>query len=372
MGMGGEWHPDPAGRYTHRWWTGEWTDKVAQDGTSFVDPIPWDQPSKDQVVVCAVCGMHARGDGACVRCGADLGAHRTFASKRHEPMSHEEFAERVGAALEEALASVDHALAHRQHLEAVGAMDEVAAHARVLLRVLPMLSTTRGAKKAGFLAAWVTGGFHASDLVIAPLAAALLVGFRRHKKRAAMADLENTVVVAQVRAIELLARTVEDETLGGNLLRRFAALYLPGEQLPEGDDAVEHWVVSRLGWAERELPELNAMIVDYAIAFRWRGVAAGLEQLGYRLGARSTRDGDPGDAASAPGGSMSRAEAARVLGVSVNATADELKAAYRREAAKYHPDKLGDVAPELRELAEARMKLINEAHDVLLAAAAAP
>ena len=49
-----------------------------------------------------------------------------------------------------------------------------------------------------------------------------------------------------------------------------------------------------------------------------------------------------------------------VLGVSKNASDDEIKKAYRKLAVKYHPDK----NPGDKE-AEAKFKEINEAHDVL-------
>jgi tetratricopeptide (TPR) repeat protein len=53
-----------------------------------------------------------------------------------------------------------------------------------------------------------------------------------------------------------------------------------------------------------------------------------------------------------------------ILGVRRNATADEVKKAYRELAVKYHPDKY--VGNSLAELAEAKMKEINEAYDAIL------
>ncbi len=33
------WHPDPLGRFDHRWWDGEkWTDQVSRDGQATIDP----------------------------------------------------------------------------------------------------------------------------------------------------------------------------------------------------------------------------------------------------------------------------------------------------------------------------------------------
>lgn len=53
---------------------------------------------------------------------------------------------------------------------------------------------------------------------------------------------------------------------------------------------------------------------------------------------------------------MSKRDYYEVLGVSKNASADELKKAFRRKAIEHHPDKGGD---------EAKFKEINEAYDVL-------
>ena len=53
-----------------------------------------------------------------------------------------------------------------------------------------------------------------------------------------------------------------------------------------------------------------------------------------------------------------------VLGVSPNASDDEVKAAYRALARKYHPDNYSD--NPLSELAQEKMKEINEAYDTIV------
>lgn len=52
-----------------------------------------------------------------------------------------------------------------------------------------------------------------------------------------------------------------------------------------------------------------------------------------------------------------------VLGVSPNASDEEIKKAYRELAKKYHPDKYAD--SPLKDVAEQKMKEINEAYDTI-------
>ena len=52
-----------------------------------------------------------------------------------------------------------------------------------------------------------------------------------------------------------------------------------------------------------------------------------------------------------------------VLGVSVQATQDEIEQAYRRRMSEYHPDKVASAAPELKALAEQRASEINTAYE---------
>ncbi len=54
----------------------------------------------------------------------------------------------------------------------------------------------------------------------------------------------------------------------------------------------------------------------------------------------------------------------KVLGVSPSATDEQVKEAYRNLAKKYHPDQYGD--SPLKELADEKMKEINEAYDTIV------
>jgi len=56
-----------------------------------------------------------------------------------------------------------------------------------------------------------------------------------------------------------------------------------------------------------------------------------------------------------------------VLGVSSNASSEEIKKAYRQLVSKYHPDKVGHLGDEFKELAEKRFKEIQSAYNELMA-----
>ena len=68
---------------------------------------------------------------------------------------------------------------------------------------------------------------------------------------------------------------------------------------------------------------------------------------------------------SAPRRPPTQKSAYEVLGVKEGASIEEVTAAYRKQANMNHPDRVANMAPEFRELAERRMKEINVAYDEL-------
>lgn len=56
-----------------------------------------------------------------------------------------------------------------------------------------------------------------------------------------------------------------------------------------------------------------------------------------------------------------------ILEIPPGASKEEIKAAYRRLAAKYHPDKVQHLGREFQKLAEERFKEIQQAYDQLIA-----
>ena len=55
----------------------------------------------------------------------------------------------------------------------------------------------------------------------------------------------------------------------------------------------------------------------------------------------------------------------KVLGITKEATDDEVKKAYRRMAMKYHPDRVAGMSEEMQRNAAEQMKEINEAYEVI-------
>lgn len=55
-----------------------------------------------------------------------------------------------------------------------------------------------------------------------------------------------------------------------------------------------------------------------------------------------------------------------LLAVAVNAPADEIKRAFRREIARYHPDKVQHLGPEFQEIAATRAAELTEAYRILM------
>ena len=55
----------------------------------------------------------------------------------------------------------------------------------------------------------------------------------------------------------------------------------------------------------------------------------------------------------------------QILGIAPNASPEEITSAYRHKVKKYHPDRLADLPPEFRRIAEDWMKVINSAYSEL-------
>ena len=64
-------------------------------------------------------------------------------------------------------------------------------------------------------------------------------------------------------------------------------------------------------------------------------------------------------------GSQAESDPYRILGVPSDASQEEIRAAYRRLAARYHPDKVAHLGEEFQAVAEKKFKALQAAYDTL-------
>ncbi|OGQ78002.1 MAG: hypothetical protein A2289_21315 [Deltaproteobacteria bacterium RIFOXYA12_FULL_58_15] len=83
--------------------------------------------------------------------------------------------------------------------------------------------------------------------------------------------------------------------------------------------------------------------------YKWIAVSAKKQRGSEPLHATPSRSKSPHD----------------ILGIPPTADAGEIRAAYQRLVQQYHPDRVADLGPELREVAERRTKEINAAYSQL-------
>jgi DnaJ-domain-containing protein 1 len=84
---------------------------------------------------------------------------------------------------------------------------------------------------------------------------------------------------------------------------------------------------------------------------------------GANGGRRSSAEPDPQMHSAPADASDSPLEWFQVLGVPEGATVEQITAAYKRRIGENHPDKVSQMGPEIRALAELRSKQINAAYD---------
>lgn len=135
-------------------------------------------------------------------------------------------------------------------------------------------------------------------------------------------------------------------------LKRFWPLLLGLIYLAIPLDAVPDALLG-LGWTD------DLIVLLLAYWFMKRILSPRYRQTGG-YGSKSTRQEQPGAAASA------EKDPHEILGVSKNASKEEIRSAYRRQARRYHPDKVSHLGEEFQQLAKVRFQEIQKAYEILL------
>ncbi|MEB3232662.1 MAG: J domain-containing protein [Leptolyngbyaceae bacterium] len=115
-------------------------------------------------------------------------------------------------------------------------------------------------------------------------------------------------------------------TIGINL-RFYVSNVDQAEQFTQSFCSVQQWLSPRQPWEQRQTSPKSSGETDYGVSHN--------------------------------------RPAHEILGVNPNASLDDIRAAYHRVARMNHPDKMIGLAPEFRQLAEQRMKVITAAYKTL-------
>ena len=115
-------------------------------------------------------------------------------------------------------------------------------------------------------------------------------------------------------------------TIGVNIRLYVSSLTL-AEQFAKSFASVQQWLSTRQPWEQERPAQASVTDEEYSLS--------------------------------------NQASAYEILGVSPNASLDDIRLAYRRIVRMNHPDKMSGLAPEFRQLAEQRMKVITSAYKTL-------
>lgn len=138
-------------------------------------------------------------------------------------------------------------------------------------------------------------------------------------------------------------------------LAALALLYalVPFDVLPD--------MLTGLGWLD---DLLLAGLIWYLFFRRTHAPSGHTERRGQRGPEDAYRQSGRREA-DEPAGTQAKKDPHDVLGVPPGASQEEIRAAYRSLAARYHPDKVAHLGDEFQAVAEKKFKTIQAAYDTL-------
>jgi len=132
-------------------------------------------------------------------------------------------------------------------------------------------------------------------------------------------------------------------------LKRFWPLLLGLLYLVSPIDAIPDTLLG-LGWAD----DIVLLLLAFWLVKRIIGGAGQTES--YNSSRPSQGESEP----------SAEKDPYKVLGVSQNATPEEIKSAYRKQAQRYHPDRVSHLGEELQQLAKQKFLEIQKAYEILM------
>jgi uncharacterized membrane protein YkvA (DUF1232 family) len=134
-------------------------------------------------------------------------------------------------------------------------------------------------------------------------------------------------------------------------LKRYWPLLLGLLYLASPIDAIPDTIVG-LGWVD------DLVLLLLAYWFIKRVLASAHGQTRSHTSGRSNRVGpDPRNEA--------EKDPYQILGVSRNASKQEIKSAFRKQAQRYHPDRVSHLGEEFQQLAKEKFQEIQKAYEIL-------
>jgi hypothetical protein len=112
-----------------------------------------------------------------------------------------------------------------------------------------------------------------------------------------------------------------------------------------------------LGWSD----DLLLLLLAYWLFRRMRD----LRGQGQSMGGETCNGGDGGSRAAEEHERPGEKDPYEILGLSPGASQQEIKSAYRRQAQRYHPDRVSHLGEEFQHLAKRRFQEIQWAYETL-------
>jgi hypothetical protein len=123
-------------------------------------------------------------------------------------------------------------------------------------------------------------------------------------------------------------------------------------------DLIPNFIVG-LGWIDDILVLAMVWYYFYSNRAKSSGTFGKFKQQQHEY---YRQQGSTGNREQKPGTGGEKKDPYTILGVGKNASADEIKKAYRRLVNTYHPDKVRHMGEEFQQLAEKKFKEIQEAY----------